>query len=383
MKILLVRTSSAENTIFKNIYNEQEVGLAKQLTKLGCECGIVYYSKKGNGSTQEILMENKKIKIYNLEGKDFCKSALYKKEIYDLCEQYDIIQVYECDKVMSWLIYSKYPNKTIIYHGPYKSKFTWKHNLYAKIFYKIFLHKKNFCNAYIITKSLLAEDFLKKQGFKNVHTIGVGLDTEKFEKQQEKNITIENLINQKEKHSLQFMLYIGKMEDRRNITFLIDILENVIKKNKNVKLILVGKGNQEYVNKCFKYAKEKNIFENIIYIESIPQQELPELYKNCEVFLLPTQYEIFGMVLLEAMYFGIPTITTLNGGSSTIIKNQENGIICSLNNLEEWTDSVNKILNDSDFRKRIIENSRKQIIKNYTWDILADKFLSIYKDLLS
>lgn len=239
MKILLIRTSSAENTIFKNIYNEQEVGLAKELTRLGNECGIVYYAKKGNKSVQEIEVEDKKIKIYNIEGKEFCKSAIYNKEIYDLCDAYDIIQIYECDKIMTWLINSKYPEKTIIYHGPYKSKFTWKHNIYSKIFYMIFKNRKNYINAHIITKSYLAEDYLKSQGFKDVTTIGVGLDTEKFQEEKlSEDVNILNKINPKDKN----LLYLGKIEPRRNIKFLIDILADLIVENRNIKLVLIGNG---------------------------------------------------------------------------------------------------------------------------------------------
>lgn len=53
---------------------------------------------------------------------------------------------------------------------------------------------------------------------------------------------------------------------------------------------------------------------------------MPTVYQSCDAFSLPTRYEIFGMVLLEAMYYGLPTFTTYNGGSSTLM-NQENGII--------------------------------------------------------
>ena len=97
MKVLLIRTSSAENTIFKNIYNEQEVGLAKALTRLGHECGIVYYARKGNASQQEVDVDDKKIKIYNIEGKEFCKSAIYNKKIYSLQDTF--LEKYPLDNI--------------------------------------------------------------------------------------------------------------------------------------------------------------------------------------------------------------------------------------------------------------------------------------------
>ena len=381
MKILLVRTSADENTIFKNVYNEQEIGLAKQLVRLGYECGIVYYAKRGNGSKQYFNVEDKKIQIYNIEGKELCKTAIYNDDIYRLCDKYDIIQVYECDKIMSWLIYSRYPQKTILYHGPYKSKFTWKHNIYTWIFYKIFKRRKGYCNAPVITKSSLACEGLKKIGFKNVRVVGVGLDKEKFNIKVKDNEIIKRLRNEKNNNGLKYMLYIGKLEDRRNIPFLIKILKQVTEKDNSIRLIIVGKGTQKYANKCFKYAKKVGVYDNIIHYESMKQIELPKLYEISDLFLLPTKYEIFGMVLLEAMYFGVPVITTLNGGSSTLIKNCENGIICKENNLNDWVNEVTTIINNKEAKEKIAYNAYKNIANNYIWDRLVNKFINIYKEL--
>ena len=85
------------------------------------------------------------------------------------------------------------------------------------------------------------------------------------------------------------------------------------------------------------------------------------------------------MVILESMYFGLPVITTLNGGSSTIIKNNETGIICPLNDKNEWVSAVNKLFQDNNLRDKISKNSSKLVSSNFTWDALADKFIRIYK----
>lgn len=379
MKILLIRTSSAENTVFKNSYNEQEVGLAKELTKLGHECGIVYYAKKGNKSIQKLEINGSLIKIYNIEGKEFLKSAIYNEEIYDLCEEYDILQVYECDKIMTWLIYSKYFYKTIIYHGPYEARYTWKHNFYSKIFYKIFLNKNNYFNAHIITKSFLAEKYLKKQGFKNVKTIGVGLDTSKFSNSIDNQYSDEFF--RKIKKDNKHLLYIGKIEPRRNIKFLIDIISEL--KKENIRLVIVGNGNPKYLKKIYSYAMKKNVSDGIIYTKSIKQNEIQYLYKKCDVFLLPTRYEIFGMVLLEAMYFGIPVITTYNGGSSTIMENGQNGFICNTFDKALWKKNIYNIIKDHEEFIKISENAKKTIKTKYTWSAMVNKFLEEYNKALN
>ncbi len=65
-------------------------------------------------------------------------------------------------------------------------------------------------------------------------------------------------------------------------------------------------------------------------------------------------------------------------GSSTIIKNKENGFICSLNNSKEWTDIILKIVRDETYKNTISENAEKTIKNEFTWDKLSDKFLELY-----
>lgn len=136
-----------------------------------------------------------------------------------------------------------------------------------------------------------------------------------------------------------------------------------------------------YVNEIFNYAKDKNVINNIVYEKSINHNSVKALYRKCDVFLLPTRYEIFGMVLLEAMYFGIPTITTLNGGSSVLIKDGQNGYICEEDDTKKWVESINKVIDNKQIRKDIKEKSMKFIKENYTWNCLVEKFIKEYKEI--
>lgn len=86
------------------------------------------------------------------------------------------------------------------------------------------------------------------------------------------------------------------------------------------------KGKQNYVAMCKEKLIELGLENDVIYREKLEQKYMPAIYQASDAFLLPTRYEIFGMVLLEAMYYGLPVFTTYNGGSSTLINN-ENGII--------------------------------------------------------
>ena len=102
-----------------------------------------------------------------------------------------------------------------------------------------------------------------------------------------------------------------------------------------------------------------------------------------DIFLLPTQYEIFGMVLLEAMFFGTPVITTENGGSATLIRNGENGIICDSLSSNDWAKAILSITENKNLQNTISQNAENTIKNHFTWDRLADTFIGVYKTLLN
>ena len=87
--------------------------------------------------------------------------------------------------------------------------------------------------------------------------------------------------------------------------------------------------------------------------------------------MLPSNYEIFGMVLLEANYFNLPIVSSFNGGSISIIQDTYDGYIVDNFNVNEW---VEKIL-------LLFENEKK--LKNFSnsWNDRANHFINIYKNV--
>lgn len=371
MKILIVRLFPDELNI--NNYNVQEVGLAKALVKKGHICDIVLYTNNKENYIQEIEAEkNKKITIYWIKGKKFLGNAFFDKELKNIINNYDIIQSGGYDQIYNAVFNRKLKKPLVIYHGNYYSPYSKgykKKCLISDIFY---IFCRNYKKAHFITKSKISTDFLKKKGYQNVETLGVGLDVDRFNKNVMINKKVEKLKNNKAENC--YLLYIGKIEERRNTLFLLELLKSILKEKANYKLILVGKGNKEYVEKCKKFISENDLQNNVVWIESLKQDEIPQLYNTSDMFLLPTQHEIFGMVLLEAMYFGLPVLTTYNGGSSVLIDNGKNGFIENVN-IDKWK----KIILNNIENKEIGKKAKMTIENQFTWDKLSDKFVKAYE----
>lgn len=374
MKILIVRTFPDKLNL--NSYNVQEVGLAKALVKKGHVCDIVLYNGKEKDRVQKYSFsdeeKNYEFKIYWMHGFGILKNG-FMPSVKKIIPQYDIIQVHEYDQIMSWNLYTKQKKPTIIYHGPYFNQFAKGYNLKCKLFDTFFLPMRKYKDVIAISKSSLATEFLYSKGFRNVTTAGVGINLENFGKDVLDDVYVE--MDNKNKQ----LLYVGKIEERRNLYFLIDVYRKLRERIPELKFNIIGNGEKEYKEKFLESIKDEIEEGSIIYQEKAAQSELVKYYRRASFFILASQYEIFGMVLLEAMYFGAPVISSINGGSCTLIQNGYNGFVVENFDSNIWTECIVNALQSEETLKEMKKNARKCIEQKYTWDALADTFVRVYE----
>lgn len=374
MKILIVRTFPDILNI--DTYNVQEIGLAKALIRKGHECDIVLYGGKHPSEWKEYtFLENEKEYTYRIfwcHGFNLLKMGIM-PDVMKILPDYDVIQVHEYEQLLSWKLYRKQIKPTILYHGLYASDYTKGYNLKCKVFDNIFFKHHRYDDVICATKSEPAAALLRNKGFKKVSSVGVGLDNSRFGTE----------TSRKDAGKTGYtLLYIGKIEDRRNSLFMIDVYEELLRRGIDVTLRVIGNGDEEYLDRFLKKTDSLRKEGKLVYIPKLSQEETTEEYINADVFVFPSRYEIFGMVLLEAMYFGCPIISSCNGGSSTLIKNDDLGILQSGFEVSEWADAIEGLLKDPEKRSRISADSKTLIRNEYLWDAIADKFISLYEEAL-
>lgn len=375
MKILIIRPSP--NKMNLNTYNLQEIGLAKALIRKGHTCDVMYYCGKEKDHKEAVSFDNNKtLNILWLHGKGLFREGIY-PSLKKYVNEYDIIQIGGYVGLTSCWLNRKCPEKVVNYQGPYFCKENRGDIKKAVIFDKVLLplqHKKNMI---VITKSILATDYVKSKGIENITTIGVGLDLDNLRRSTEDIQKHEFVKEIKNARNAKLVLYIGVLEERRNIPFLLEVFKLVNDQMPDCKLVIIGKGKPEYVAMCMEKMKELGIRDKVIYRESLDQKFMPAVYEACDAFLLPTRYEIFGMVLLEAMYYKLPVFTTYNGGSSTLM-NEGNGIIINELDTQIWSKTILDILENESLCNDIGAAAHRTVSEGYTWDALAEKFLNVY-----
>ncbi len=157
--------------------------------------------------------------------------------------------------------------------------------------------------------------------------------------------------------------------------------EYLIKAMKYVKdgtLILVGNGQQE---KYLKTLVEEQNIENVKFIGSIPYAELPQLYRDGDIYVQPavTRGDAFPISILEAMACGLPVISSDLSGIHMMVT-QECGFKVKPKDINGLADAINIILADSSLREKMGQAARRNAEK-YGWDVIAKRILDIYQDL--
>lgn len=376
MKILIIRPFP--DVLDVNRYNVQEIGLAKALTMRGHVCDIVLCNGRNPDRTQDYVFteggREHAFRIYWCR----CISAFkngFMPSAEKLLPQYDVAQVHEYDQLMSWSLYTRQIIPTVIYHGPYYNPYAKGYILKCRVFDALFLRRRSCKAVRVLAKSEMAAEFLRKKGFCRVTTAGVGLNTASLDKGTEGTA----LLKREKKGTAAELLYVGKIEDRRNVYFLIGVFRELCSRGEQVHLTIIGSGEADYQRGFLCEIRKEQEEDRITYLPKASQSELAEYYRAADLFVFPTKYDIFGMVLLECMYCGLPAVSTRNGGSATLIEDGVNGRIIPADDVCEWADAIEKMLSDSQELKRMGDAARKTVEEHYTWDRIAGTFEQEYE----
>lgn len=167
----------------------------------------------------------------------------------------------------------------------------------------------------------------------------------------------------------------SRLIERKGIRYLIDGFIKFRKKYSNSELILAGDGDLK--DEFEKKIKKRKIEKAIIFLGKIKHDDLPNIYQQADIFVLPSLNEGMSNSLLEAMASGLAIITTDTGGTKELV-NDSNGIIIKKQNGFDIYQAFKKLYLNSELLNNMKLTSRKKVGK-MSWDIVAEKYLKIYK----
>ncbi|MEM5875236.1 MAG: glycosyltransferase family 4 protein [Candidatus Aenigmatarchaeota archaeon] len=240
----------------------------------------------------------------------------------------------------------------------------------------------------IITVSYSMKDFLINVGYpkEKINVVYNGIDTEKYNPKNVNWSLVENLKKKYNINNEKVVFFIGRLTWIKGIFNLIKAIPIVIEKHKDVKFIILGKG-ENYLD-LIHLAQSLNISKYLeIRSEWVSEEERIAHYALADVCVFPSISEPFGIVSIEAMAMERPVIVGARGVSGLreqVIPDGENK--CGLHiNGEDPNDiawGINVVLDNIEEAKKWGKNGRKRVIENFTIEKTAKETLKIYESLL-
>lgn len=179
----------------------------------------------------------------------------------------------------------------------------------------------------------------------------------------------------------KFILFVGKLEKRKNPLAVAKVFKNVHKKIPNVKLIYVGKKGDAY-KRTKRYLIKNKLIDDVIFTGFISNSERNRLFSLAHVFVLLSRYEAFGISVAQASYNKLPVVVSHVGGLSDIVHKKTGYLVPSKRTIIRASKYVAKLLRDKEKRISMGKEGRKYVIKQFMLDNCLKKLENAYKELI-
>ena len=327
---------------------------------------IIVFAKLNNNKNK--LLDN--CNIYGLNNNIFSifkayslGKKLFKKYKYDLVDTQDP----HITGLIGYLFKKKFKSKLEVhFHGDFWNNKFWikesfKNRIY-NILQNIIIKKVDAIRVfnrrikYKLIKSGIKEDIIT--------TINTPVNEEIFIKD------IDSSEIDKKYNNKKILLFVGRFVEAKNLFFLLEVINKLKDKRNDFILLLIGEGKEK--EKLKNFIKENNLNNFVNILNQKIHKELSLYYKAAYLLILLSTNESFGKVIIEAGFTNTPTLSSKSLGPQDIIKDNNNGWLVEINNLDQTLNKLNYLLNNEDLIIKVgkeaknsflLKNSQKETYK--------------------
>lgn len=169
------------------------------------------------------------------------------------------------------------------------------------------------------------------------------------------------------------ILFASRLVWEKNLQSLIDLYKKCEAEKAKVNFIVAGDG---VVRK-----ELQRRMPNATFLGMLGHEDLARVYASSDVFFFPSVTETYGNVIIEAMASGIPCVVANSGGPKSIITHGENGMICEVDNIQEFWDTIKALLNDKERYHKMVHDGL-EFTESLSWDSLVNIYFEDLKYLV-
>ncbi len=167
----------------------------------------------------------------------------------------------------------------------------------------------------------------------------------------------------KKYHLHSYCLYVGNLHPHKNLLRLVQAFHRLAK-NRQQQLVIAGKKDSRFFPELQSQVERLGLHDKVVFLDYVPQEDLPALYAGAEFFILPSLHEGFGLPLVEAMACGVPVIAAKGSAMEEVV--EKAGVMVDPTNVEEMAEAMNQILANSSTKDMLCGQGLEQSQK-FSW----------------
>jgi glycosyltransferase involved in cell wall biosynthesis len=370
--------------------------LSKHLGKLGAEVDIFTRQRGGRREIEQISENVRVIRIECGPEGFIPKEKLmpylpeFTEKVADYVEkrQYDIIHTHYWDggfvglklkeRFRVKLVHTSHSlgvlkAKALGNFEPYKERIALEKEIYGK------------SDAIIATTKIEKNDIATLYGIdeSKIYVIPIGVDTTFYKPMGTKGKLKKDL----NLPQIPLVFALARLDPRKGLDLLIKSVPYIKKHYNGDFLVLISTGTgakeeEKEMNKLLTLIRELDVEKEIKIIPAIkPIDLVPKYYSAADVFVLPSPYEPFGIVMLEAMACKAPMVATKFGGPAEVIQDGYDGFLVDPKDSGEMGKKIAELLRDDKKRELFAERAYKKVMEKYSWSSVAKEVLSLFRGL--
>jgi glycogen(starch) synthase len=205
-----------------------------------------------------------------------------------------------------------------------------------------------------------------------------GVDVKEYEKNA--NVDLSSFRRNFALPEEKIVLFVGRLVYEKGIHVLINAVPKILEKV-NAKFVIVGSG---YMKESLsEIVRKMGLSHKVLFTGFLDDETLRKLQKCADVSVVPSLFEPFGIVALEAMAAKSPVVVSDSGGLSEIVEHDVTGVKVYPNNSDSLTWGVTRVLLDEKYANWLKENAYKKVKENFSWEKISRQTKNVYSTVLN
>ncbi len=319
----------------------------------------------------------------------FSINNVVKKFINYIPSDLDLINAHNFPSYIAGHQYTQSQNKPLIcyihepprffYDRNYFREASWSFKFFFGTIRHLYIHSDQKAIKYadlVLANSGFTKSKIDEIYAKNAQVVYPGIDVKKFSIRNEGQAYRE----QRFPDADAVILTVSRLSPVKNIFMLIRSFNYVYKKAPSCRLVIIGRGPEK--NRLIKLSKSLHLDNAILFVENVPEKEMPVYYSMADIVAYPPLMEPWGLVPIEAMACETPVVASNEGGPLESVVHEKTGLLANPRDPVAFSKALLRLVNDEELRYKMGREGRSLIEANFSLDVMIDNFLSICRSVL-